>query len=474
MTALMIGIFVLGYIGIAFEHPLKINKSGIAIFTGIAMWVVYILSAGEFIPLVSQAEFENFVATTPSIGALPLDQQQIRFVVDSQIIEHIGDIAEILLFLMGAMAIVELIDAHGGFEFITNRINTRNKSKLLWYVAIITFFMSAVLDNLTTSIVMVMMLRKIVANYKERWLFGSLIIIAANSGGAWSPIGDVTTIMLWIKGNITTMPTIVNLILPCVVSVVIPTLIASRLLHGIVTEPGYVDQKPAILDVMTTKERFSILVIGVLCLLSIPVFKTLTHLPPFMGVLMALGIMWIYTEIMYRTIGDIEESIKNRVSKVLKHIDMPTIFFFLGILLAVAALQCAGVLGAGAQFLDDKVHNVYVINSLIGVFSSIVDNVPLVAGAIGMYPVMDPALVAQAADPAYAAMFVQDGIFWQLLTYCAGVGGSILIIGSAAGVVVMGLEKINFMWYAKNISLMALSGYLAGIVVYVIQNMIIL
>lgn len=468
----MIIIFVIGYLGIAFEHPLKINKAGVAILTGIILWVIYILSAGDFIPLVNQAEFEHFLAASPSLQSMPLADQQIRFVVDSQIIEHIGDISEILLFLMGAMAIVELIDAHGGFEFITNRINTRNKHKLLWMIAGITFFMSAVLDNLTTSIVMVMMLRKIVANYKERWLFGSLIIIAANSGGAWSPIGDVTTIMLWIKGNITSVPTITNLILPCIVSVVIPTIIASRLLHGILTSPDYTDEMPPLLEAIGVKERLSILVIGVLCLLSIPVFKTYTHLPPFMGVLAALGIMWVYTEVMYRKITDVEESIKNRVSKILKHIDMPTIFFFLGILLSVAALQCAGVLTTFSTFLDDKVHNIYVINTLIGIFSAIVDNVPLVAGAIGMYGTPDAAMAAAAADPAYAAMFMQDGVFWQMLTYCAGVGGSMLIVGSAAGVVVMGLEKINFIWYAKNITLMALSGYLAGIGVYIIQSLI--
>lgn len=472
MTGLMIAVFVLGYLCIALEHPLKINKAGTALVTGIVLWVIYIFSAADFIPGFSQTEFQHFLSATPRVEQMPLHEQYTRFVVDAQVLEHIGDIAETLLFLMGAMTIVELIDAHGGFAFITGRIKTRNKHKLLWLITLITFFMSAVLDNLTTSIVMVMLLRKIIANYKERWLFGSLIIIAANSGGAWSPIGDVTTIMLWIKGNITTMPTIVNLIVPCIVSVVVPTLIASRLLKGIVTAPDYQDEMPKVAELMSRKERMSILVIGVLCLVSIPVFKSVTHLPPFMGVLLALGIMWVYTEIMYKHTPNIEESIKNRVSKVLKHIDMSTILFFLGILLSVAALQCAGVLSVCADYLDEKVHNVYVINTLIGVFSAIVDNVPLVAGAIGMYPIADPAMVAAAPDAAYMAMFVQDGMFWQLLTYCAGVGGSLLIIGSAAGVVVMGLEKINFMWYAKNISLMALSGYLAGIGVYILQNML--
>ena len=472
MTALMIIVFVLGYVGIALEHPLKINKSGIALLTGGLLWVIYIFAAPQLIPAVSQTEFQNFIGTSSYLSSLPLHEQYVRFVVDHQIIAHLGDIAEILLFLMGAMTIVELIDAHGGFDFITSRIHSRNKHKLLWLISFITFFMSAVLDNLTTSIVMIMLLRKIIANYKERWLFGSLSPLAPNSGGAWSPIGDVTTIMLWIGGNITATPTIVRLILPCLASVVIPVLLGQRLLHGIVRAPGYKDEKPPITQVMSKAERLSILIIGVACLIFIPVFKTFTHLPPFMGILLALGIMWIYTEIMYQNIGDIEESIKCRVSKVMKHIDMPTILFFLGILLAVAALQSAGILSTFARFLDEKVHNVYVINTVIGVVSSIVDNVPLVAGAIGMYPIADPATVAAASDPAYAQAFMQDGAFWQLLAYCAGVGGSLLIIGSAAGVVVMGLEKINFLWYAKNITLMALAGYAAGIIVYILQDLL--
>ncbi len=466
----MLIVFVAGYLCIALEHPLGINKAGTALVTGILLWVIYIFSAGHYIPMYSAGEFAHFLSSNPGLGNLSLHEQYSRFVVDVQILEHVGDIAQTLLFLMGAMTIVELIDSHGGFDFITSRITTRNKHLLLWIIAFITFFMSAVLDNLTTSIVMVMLLRKIIANYKERWLFGSLIVIAANSGGAWSPIGDVTTIMLWVKGNITALPTIMNLLLPCLVSVVIPVLIANRLLHGILTSPDYKDEKPKLLCVMSRKERLSILLVGVACLVSIPVFKSVTHLPPFMGVLLTLGIMWIYTEIMYQQRRDIEESIKERVAKVIKHIDMATILFFLGILLSVAALQSAGLLQEAARFLDEKVHNVYLIDTLIGVLSSIVDNVPLVAGAAGMYPVVDPTLIAASADPAYTANFVQDGLFWQLLTYCAGVGGSILIIGSAAGVVVMGLERINFMWYLKNISLMALTGYLAGIAVYLFQH----
>lgn len=322
---------------------------------------------------------------------------------------------------------------------------------------------------MTSTIVMIMLLRKLIANYKERWVFASLIVIAANSGGAWSPIGDVTTIMLWVKGNISALPIIKSLILPSLVSVVIPTIIASRILHGILRSPDYIDdfeQRPL---GITKGESMRILGVGVVLLVSVPVFKSVTHLPPYMGIMMALGLMWIYTELLYKRKKDMEESIKNRVAKVLKHIDMPTILFFLGILMSVAALQSAGILDRLAGWLDDKVHNVYAINGMIGVMSSIVDNVPLVAAASGMYPVVDPAALESMADPVYMANFVGDGVFWHLLAYCAGVGGSILIIGSAAGVVAMGLEKINFMWYLKNISLMALCGYVAGIGVFMLE-----
>ena len=472
ITTVLIVVFILGYLGIAMEHNLKVNKAGIALVTGIVLWVIYIFAADYYVPAFNGEEFRHFLDISPQLQNLSEHEQHIRFVVDGQVLEHIGDIAETLLFLMGAMTIVELIDVHGGFAFVTNRISTRNKHKLLWTISILTFFMSALLDNMTTAIVMIMMIRKLLANYKERWLFGSIIVIAANCGGAWSPIGDVTTIMLWVKGNISTVPTIVNLFIPCLVSLVIPVFIANRFLHGILTSPDYQDDIPELQRLMSRKERLSILILGIACLISIPVFKAVTHLPPFMGVMLALGILWVYTEIMYKHTPNIQESLKERVSNVLGRIDMSTILFFLGILLSVAALQSAGVLSAFAGFLDEKVHNVYAINVLIGALSSIIDNVPLVAAAMGMYPVADAALVAASADPAYMSAFMPDGAFWQLLTYCAGVGGSILIIGSAAGVVVMGIEKIRFGWYMKNISLMALSGYLAGVLVYWLQSLI--
>ena len=474
MLTAMVIVFLVGYLMIALEHPLKINKAGTALLIGTVLWVMYTYAAPFFIPRASAEEFSLFLESFPSLGSLTFKEQCTRFVVEHQVLDSIGEIAETLIFLIGAMITVELIDAHGGFMFITNHITTKKKKKLLALIAVITFFMSAVLDNLTTSIVMIMLIRKLLGNYKERWVFGSIIIIAANSGGAWSPIGDVTTIMLWVRGNISTSSTIPHLILPSIVSALIPVLIAMRFLHGNVTPPNAFSQMEAdneLLKKLKDKEKLSILIIGVLCLLFVPVFKTVTHLPPFMGILMGVGILWFYTEMLYAR-KPIDEDLKLRLSKVVHRIDGATLLFFLGILLAVDALRCSGVLSDFAFWLDDTVGNVYAGNLIIGALSSIVDNVPLVAGAIGMYPVATDAMVAAATDPAYLANFMQDGVFWQFLAYCAGVGGSMLIIGSAAGVVVMGLERINFIWYLKNISLLALAGYLSGAVVYILQNLI--
>lgn len=474
MLTAMVIVFLVGYLMIALEHPLKINKAGTALLIGTVLWVMYTYAAPFFIPRASAEEFSLFLESFPSLGSLTFKEQCTRFVVEHQVLDSIGEIAETLIFLIGAMITVELIDAHGGFMFITNHITTKKKKKLLALIAVITFFMSAVLDNLTTSIVMIMLIRKLLGNYKERWVFGSIIIIAANSGGAWSPIGDVTTIMLWVRGNISTSSTIPHLILPSIVSALIPVLIAMRFLHGNVTPPNAFSQMEAdneLLKKLKDKEKLSILIIGVLCLLFVPVFKTVTHLPPFMGILMGVGILWFYTEMLYAR-KPIDEDLKLRLSKVVHRIDGATLLFFLGILLAVDALRCSGVLSDFAFWLDDTVGNVYAVILIIGALSSIVDNVPLVAGAIGMYPVATDAMVAAATDPAYLANFMQDGVFWQFLAYCAGVGGSMLIIGSAAGVVVTGLERINFIWYLKNISLLALAGYLSGAVVYILQNLI--
>ena len=439
----MIILFLVGYLMIALEHPLKINKAGTALLLGTILWVMY-----------------SRLAPLPTI--------------EQELLHSVGEIAETLIFLIGAMITVELIDSHGGFTFITRYITTTDKRKLLLAIATITFFLSAVLDNLTTSIVMIMLLRKLVGNYKERWVFGSIIIIAANSGGAWSPIGDVTTIMLWVRGNISTSATIPNLILPSIVSALVPVLFAMRFLHGKVTPPRVIaggDENNALLEKLLPKTKLSILILGLFCLLFVPIFKTITHLPPFMGILLGVGVLWLYTERMYAH-TPVDEELKLRLSKVVHRIDGTTLLFFLGILLAVDALRCVGILGDFALWLDQSVGNVYVVNLIIGTLSAIVDNVPLVAGAMGMYPVATDAMIAAAPDPAYMMNFAQDGVFWQFLAYCAGVGGSMLIIGSAAGVVVMGLERINFIWYLKNISLLALLGYLAGAGVYILQNML--
>lgn len=474
MILLITVIFLVGYLLIALEHPLKIDKAGTALVTGIVLWVVYMAIAVDIVPVTYPHQFAAFLAENPAIASEPLMTQVFDFVQEVQIIAALGEIAEILFFLVGAMTIVELIDVHGGFNIITNRITTRDKRRLMWIMGLITFFMSATLDNLTTAIVMITLLRKLVANYKERWLFAGVIIIAANSGGAWSPIGDITTIMLWVRGNVTTGALVPALFLPSFISFALPTFIASRWLHGNVTPAPIIHAtvRKGVIHTcdVTSKERLSILILGVACLVSVPIFKTVTHLPPFMGILLALGIMWIYTEIMYKRKNCLPETVKARVPYVLHKIDTATILFFLGILLAVSALQASGILANVSFWLDDKIHNVYAINTLIGGLSSVVDNVPLVAGSIGTYPVADAATAAASVDPAYAMAFVQDGLFWLLLAYCAGVGGSMLIIGSAAGVVVMGLEKMTFGWYLRKISLLAMAGYLSGIAVFILQQ----
>ena len=468
MLGIMVAVFLVGYLCIAMEHKLQVNKAASALLTGGILWALYIVTAPLSVPQLDGQAFGEFLSDNPTIAALPLVEQCVRFISGVQIVEHLGEISETLFFLIGAMTIVELIDVHGGFSIITNRITTRKKVTLLWLISILTFFMSAVLDNMTTAIVMVMLIRRIIPEQKERWLFASIIIIAANSGGAWSPIGDVTTIMLWVKGNVTSVPLVESLLLPSLVSTIVPVWIASRSMHGMITSDGTEDKAMSNVEqVLTPRERLTMLILGVSCLLFVPVFKSLTHLPPFMGIMVGLGIMWVYTELLYRKKVDVAERDKHRVTQVIRHIDIPTILFFLGILLAVAALQATGILDAAAGFLNRELHNIYIINVIIGLMSSIVDNVPLVAGAMGMYPIVDPAMVGTMADPAFMQHFVQDGPFWLFLAYCAGVGGSLLIIGSAAGVVVMGLAKINFTWYLKRITLMALAGYLAGAAVFV-------
>ena len=472
MITLMTVVFVIGYILIAMEHKIGINKAATALILGMTLWVLYMFSGDSIISVVNAESFRHFLAGNSDVANMPLAKQCAKFVSDFQIVESLGEHAQIVLYLIGAMAIVELIDVHGGFMCVTERISTRSKRNLLWILSFITFFMSSILDNLTTAIVMTMLLRKMVSDRHERWIFAGMIIIAANSGGAWTPTGDVTTIMLWINENVTTSALITKLFLPSLLSMLVPLAIVSLMLGKGDVNYSTDRQESAISAYVSNKERVAIFCIGVSALISIPIFKAITHLPPFMGVLLVLGIIWVYMEIMYNRKPDIPISRQYRLTAIFSRIDLGTILFFMGILMAVSALQSAGILKEVSTYLDEEVHNVYVINTIVGILSSIIDNVPLVAGAMGMYPMPTHEAVALSGEAAYMANFVQDGIFWQLLAYCAGVGGSILIIGSAAGGVVMGLEKITFAWYCKHISLLALLGYFSGIITYVVQNAI--
>jgi len=477
MFILMVVIFVMGYTMIALEHPLKIDKAASALLTGTILWALYalyhagILDLGmspawemakemahnvlDFVkPAVQDGHFDRAWGTTVENG-----HDMIHF-VKHDLEHHLIEISEILFFLLGAMTIVETVDQHQGFKLITDKITTTSKVKLLWILSILTFFMSAALDNLTTTIVLVALLRKLIDDKKTRWFFASMVVLAANAGGAWSPIGDVTTIMLWIGGQITAVNIIIYVIVPSLVTMIVPLLIVTFTVKGTITRPQLENGETR--EFTTAFERRLLLIMGVCALLFVPVFKTVTHLPPYLGMLFGLGVIWLTTEIMHRN-KPLEDKRKLTVIGILRKVDVPTIFFFLGILTAVAALQYAGHLAILAGYLDDVFHNIYIINIFIGVLSAIVDNVPLVAGAMGMYPVVDAGTVGFMAD------FVVDGKFWQFLAYCAGTGGSILIIGSAAGVAAMGLEKIDFIWYMKKISLLALIGYLAGAGVYYLQ-----
>lgn len=455
MEILIVIVFVLGYMAIALEHPIQTDKGASSLITGVLCWAIFVLGV-SVIPQHLQADLALFTAQfTGDTESL----QSIFF--EHRLLHHLQEIASILFFLMGAMTIVELIDAHEGFNVITNRIKTVQKVKLLWIVCLLTFFLSAVLDNLTTSIVMVSLLRKLVDDKKTRWLFLGMVVIAANAGGAWSPIGDVTTTMLWIGGQISSGEIMFQLFLPSLVCLLIPLGILSFRMKGTVTRPPKAEGLEHYTNPTTPRERNLILTLGICGLLFVPVFKSVTHLPPFMGMMFSLGILWVVTEWMNRT-KNTEEKNSLSVVAVLRKIDTSAVLFFLGILLAVSALQEVGHLRTAAEFLRAQLGDVYSINIAIGLLSAIVDNVPLVAGAMGMY---DIPILSQSLN-AWDANFVKDGTFWQFLAYCAGTGGSALIIGSAAGVAVMGMEKIDFIWYLKKISILAIAGYFLGALVF--------
>lgn len=436
MYLAIIIVFVIGYLAIATEHQIKINKTAPALLLGVLCWVLIILGKDSIFPLLASEIAIDFVS--------------------EELLRHVGEISEILFFLLGAMTIVELIDAHEGFSIITDRIKLTKRSSLLWVLCFITFFLSAALDNLTTSIVMATLLRKLLKSREDLWLFASMIIVAANAGGAWSPIGDVTTIMLWIGGQITAVNIMTEIFLPSVVCLVVPLIILSFRLKGhidvIANDDIETDMEPHFS--VKKSDRLLVFCVGIGVLLFVPVFKTITHLPPFMGILFGLSLVWILTEILHQSKVP-EEKKRLSVVGILERIDTPSILFFLGILMAVAALQTGGHLLQLANALDNTFDDIYIVNTFIGLLSSIIDNVPMVAGAMGMYSM---------------SVYPTDHEFWELLAYCAGTGGSILIIGSAAGVAIMGIFKIDFIWYMKKISILAILGYLAGILTYIAFN----
>lgn len=423
MFTFIIIVFVIGYAAIAFEHSINVNKAASALLTGVICWSIFILATD------GAMEKEHILA---------------------ELMHHFGDISGILFFLLGAMTIVELIDAHDGFSSVTELIHTTNKRKLLWIVSLLAFFLSAVLDNLTTTIVMVSLLRKLIDDRNERLLFVGMIIIAANAGGAWSPIGDVTTTMLWIGGQITSSSIIPSLFLPSLVCLLVPLVVLSFSMKGNAA-PKMVDPE---VKVTSKFDRNLILFVGLGALMFVPVFKLITHLPPFMGILFGLGVLWIVSEIIHK---DKDEADKNNYSIIhaLRKIDTSSILFFLGILIAISALQSTGQLRDLAVYMDSTIGNHSVIVITIGLFSAVIDNVPLVAASMGMYDLNT---------------FPVDHYFWTFLAYCAGTGGSILIIGSAAGVAAMGMEKIEFFWYLKKIGWLAMLGYFAGALFYMIQS----
>jgi len=429
MVTFVILVFVVGYLAIALEHPIKINKTASALLTGVICWTLYALFSENSIDHIGE-----------------------------QLNHHLGQISAILFFLMGAMTIVELVDAYQGFKVITDRINTKDPKKLLWIICTVTFFLSAILDNLTTSIVMVSLIRKLVPNKSMRLFFAGMIVIAANAGGAWSPIGDVTTTMLWIGGQISSGNIMLTLFLPSVVCMVIPLIYLQFTLKGELGSHDAIEQvnennghhgahsnKPI-------KGSTTMLFLGIGGLISVPVFKTITHLPPYLGMLLALGVLWVVSELIN---PDMDEAEKRpyTAAGALTRIDVPSVLFFLGILLAVSALESMEILHHFSMWLDTTIGDQRIIITLIGILSSIVDNVPLVAASMGMYDM---------------SVYYQDHLIWEYLAYCAGTGGSILIIGSAAGVAVMGMEKIDFIWYIKKISLLAMLGYFAGAIVYLL------
>jgi len=452
METIIIIVFVIGYFCIALEHPIKINKTASAILTGVLCWTLYALSSPTE-SLTNSVQFNDFLEQLKlQLGDkfAALGQQELfRSFVVSELSHHLASISEILFFLMGAMTIVELVDAHHGFRYITDRISTKNPKTLLWIICWVTFFLSSVLDNLTTAIVMVSLIRKLIPNKDMRLFFAGMIVIAANAGGAWTPIGDVTTTMLWIGGQISTVSIMKVMFLPSVICMLTPLLFLSFTLKG---ELGETQEHHAKHEADMVKGGKLMLILGIGALVSVPIFKTLTHLPPYIGMLAGLGILWVVSEMIH---PELDDAVKKNYTAAgaLSRIDVPSVLFFLGILLAVGALESMLTLHHFAEYLAHTIGDNRIIITLIGLLSAIVDNVPLVAASMGMYSL---------------DVYPMDHLIWEYLAYCAGTGGSILIIGSAAGVAVMGMEKVDFIWYARKISFVAMIGYFAGAACYLL------
>lgn len=447
MIVALIATFIVGYACIALEHPLKVNKTASALLLGVVLWTLYALSMNFFAPGSTHEAW--------------------REALSGNLVHHLGSTAEIVFFLLGAMTIVTLVDEYQGFRIITDRITTNNKRKLMWILSFITFFLSAVLDNMTTAIVMCALLRKLIADKQERWLFAGMVILAANAGGAWSPIGDVTTIMLWIGGQVTTINIMVKTLVASLACMIVPVIILGFSLKGDIVRPETADAGIEI----DPKFRKLIFTLGICLLIFVPIFKTITHLPPYLGMLFGVGILWIVTEIISRK-NEKDNFKLPTAASTLEHVDTPSVLFFLGILMAVACLETSGILEMLAASLNNAFLTVdngqvvgegfFLIDLVIGVLSSIIDNVPLVAASMGMYPLSGDEVLFAVNHP-----------FWESLAYCAGTGGSILIIGSAAGVAIMGMEKIDFIWYLKKISPLAIVGYLAGFAVFFLMDLFI-
>ncbi len=446
MITAMIIVFIVGYLAIALEHQININKTATAMMTGVLCWSIFILMSDD-ISLAANTHYQAFIKnntalTTPYIGFINFSLK-----------EALASTAEILFFLMAAMTIVELIDAHEGFTVVTSRITTRNSRTLLWVISIITFFLSALLDNLTTAIVMVSLVRKLVEEREKRLLYAAVVIVAANAGGAWSPIGDVTTTMLWMKGQISAINIIFAVILPSIVSVLVPVIYFNFQIKG--------DLKPLKKSIIDDDREYTstklasiiMLMVGIGALIFVPIFKNVTHLPPYMGMVIGLSVVWIVSELIN---SEKDAVLKHPLSAVhaLSRIDTSSVLFFLGILIAIGALETTGILHHFADAMSKALGNIDIVVVAVGIMSAIIDNVPLVAATQGMYSLTE---------------YPTDSKLWHFLAYCAGTGGSILIIGSAAGIAVMGMEKIEFGWYMKKISLIVLLGYLAGAGVYLLQ-----